>query len=163
MAAQTRTGSQRYQKFATTTKRPTGCTRYSQRYFRSAVALSICYFSQFPFHLFSLSGACFMDDIFSPSSNLFCNHSLSTRGESIFLSLSLFLSTNHFSSFRSNDHDRFPRNISLFEIHLKIPLYVLFFFNILFSQTFLSIFFFSIQLRGMFYFSTSGVILLHNA
>lgn len=152
MAAQTRTGSQRYQKFATTTKRPMGCTRYSQRYFRSAVALSTCYFSPH----FSLRGLLHRRHIFS---NLFCNRSLSTRGESIFLSLSF--STNHFPSFRSNYHSRFPRNIPPFGTRLKIPLFslLLFFLTRHFCRSSSSPWF-----KGNF--STIlfiGVVLLHNA
>lgn len=58
-----------------------------------------------------LSGVCFIDGVFSPSSNLFCNHLLFLLPRRINLSLSFSLSTNHFSSFRSNDHVRFPRNI----------------------------------------------------
>lgn len=56
MAAQTRTGSQRYRKYATTTKQPTGCTRYSLRDFRSAVALHFCVTPAI------FAGACFIDD-----------------------------------------------------------------------------------------------------
>lgn len=101
MAAQTRTGSQRYQKFATTTKRPTGCTRYSQRYFRSAVALSTSYFSQFSslFSGLASSTTYFLRPRISSAIILF------PPAENQSFSLSRLTT---FRSFRSNNQGRFP-------------------------------------------------------
>lgn len=72
-----------------------------------------------------LSGVCFIDDIFSRISSAIV---LFPPAENQSFSLSLSFSTNHFPSFRSNYHGRFPRNIPPFGTHLKIPLFSLLLF-----------------------------------
>lgn len=110
----------------------------------------------------------FLAPLFSPgfaSSTTYFLESLlqsfSFHPRRINLSLSLSFSTNHFPSFRSNYHGRFPRNIPPFGTHLKIPLFslLLFFLTTHFCRSSSSPWF-----KGNF--STIlfiGVVLLHNA
>lgn len=77
----------------------------------------------------------FLAPLFSPgfaSSTTYFLESLlqsfSFHPRRINLSLSLSFSTNHFPSFRSNYHGRFPRNIPPFGTRLKIPLFSLLLF-----------------------------------
>lgn len=128
MAAQTRTGSQRYQKFATTTKRPTGCTRYSQR---SAVALSISYFSQF-LPLFSPGFASSTAYFLRPRISSAIIFSFFSRGESIFLSLSVSQLTTfrHFALTITSDSPVIfpPIRYSSKNTTLRAPFFLLLFF-----------------------------------